>query len=125
MDRLGAPKGWLEGAPGADVFPKGWLYGVMMTLKASYSATSSAFQSMWGSYLAGWMDDQRLTGFQTALTMTMAGPTRWEIPTASTVALLCSWDLCLVGWMADQTPMIGPRAVTLASRIDLVPLRAG
>ena len=103
-------------------FPKAGLM-VMMRSTAAHSAASSAFQSMWGSYLAGWMADQRLTGFRTA--STMAGPTRWAIPTASTMAFLCSWDSCLVGWMADQTPTVGPRAVTSASRIDLVPLRAG
>jgi len=27
VDRLGAPEGWLEGAPDADGFPKGWLDG--------------------------------------------------------------------------------------------------
>jgi len=40
----------------------------------------------------------------------MAGPTCYVIPTASTMAFLCSWDSCLVGWMADQTPTVGPRA---------------
>ena len=92
---------------------------------AAHSAVSSAFQTMWGLYLAGWMADQRLTGFQTASTMAMDGPTRWEILTASMMAFLCSWDSCLVGWMADQSPTVGSRAVTSASRIDLVPLRAG
>jgi hypothetical protein len=42
-------------------FPKAGLM-VMMRLKATHSAASLAFQSMWGSYLAGWMADQRLTG---------------------------------------------------------------
>ena len=96
---------------------------VMMRWKAAHLAARLAFQSMWGLYLAGWMADQRLAGFWTA--STMAGPTRWAIPTASTIEFLCSWDLCLVGWMTDQTPMVGPRAVTSASWIDLVPLRAG
>ena len=41
-----------------------------MRSKAAHSAASSAFQSMRGSYLAGWMADQRLTGFRTASTMT-------------------------------------------------------
>ena len=98
-------------------------YGVMMRSKAAHSATSSAFQSMWGLYLAGWMADQRLKGFQMA--STMAGLTRWAIPTASTMEFLCSSDSCLVGWMVHQTPTVGPRAVMSASRIDLVPLRAG
>ena len=97
----------------------------MMRSKAAHSAVRSAFQSMWGSYLGDWMPDQRLTGFWTASTMMMAESTSWEMPMASTMAFLCSWDSCLVGWMADQTPMVGTRAVTLASRIDLVPLRAG
>ena len=105
-------------------FPKAGLM-VMMRSKATQSTASSAFQSMWGSYLADWMADQRLTGFWTALTMTMAGPTHLEIPTASLIAFLCLWDSCLVGWMANQTPTVGLRAVTSASWIDLVPLRAG
>ena len=105
--------------------PEGWLDGVMMRSKAAHLTANSAFQSMWGLYLTGWMADQRLMGFQTASMMTMAGPTRWEIPTASTIEFLCSCDSYLVGWMADQTPTVGPRAVTLASWIDLVPLRAG
>ena len=46
-------------------FPKAGLM-VMMRSKATHSAASLAFQSMWGSYLAGWMADQRLTGFRTA-----------------------------------------------------------
>ena len=29
----------------------------------------------------------------------------------------------MVGWIADETPTFGPRAVTSASWIDLVPLR--
>ena len=103
-------------------FPKAGVM-VMMRSKAAHSAASSAFQLMWGLYLTGCMVDQRLTGFRTS--SAMAGPTRWVIPTASTMEFLCSWDSWLVGWMADQTPMVGPRAVTLASWIDLVPLRAG
>ena len=82
---------------------------LMMRSKATHSAASLAFQSMWGLYLAGWMADQRLTGFRMASTMTMAGPTRWAIPTALTMEFLCSWNSCLVGCMADQTPTVDPK----------------
>ena len=49
-------------------FPKAGLM-VMMRSKAAHFAASSVFQSMWGSYLTGWMADQRLTVFRTSLTM--------------------------------------------------------
>ena len=88
---------------------------VMMISKAAHLAVSLDFQLMWGSYLAGWMADQRLMGFRLALTMTMAELTRWAILTPSMILFLCLRDSCLVGWMADQTPTVGPRTVTLVS----------
>ena len=96
MDILCVPEGWLVGAPDADRFPEGWLDGVMKRSKAAHLAASLAFQLMWGSYLAGWMADQRLPGFSRTSSR-MARPTRCAILTALAMAFLIIQMQCGIG----------------------------